>query len=259
MSALNNIFDIKHHSASTINSFIGYRHEWYLKKIRGVAFPGNHHMSRGKAVEEGINHYLKNECGVDECVKAALEVWGKEIIALGESFDMRQSIGKCVAAGIDSFRERGYDDGGTSMQDKISVVLPGCELPTIGYLDYLRQDRIVDNKCVSKTPTLNKVTKRYKHKQDYIIQGAIYKLATGLDPYFHYIIPLKDSVNIVEEGITEEDYDWGIKLAAKAAQAIERIIANPIDGDLFEAMMFPNVDAIYEGAQLNITLKEFDL
>ncbi len=259
MSALNNIFDIKHHSPSTINSFIGYRHEWYLRKIRGVSFPGNHHMARGKAVEEGINHYLKHECGVDEAVKAALELWGNEIMTLGDNFDMRQSIGKCVAAGIDSFREKGYDDGGTSMQDKISVTLPGCDLPTIGYLDYKRTDRIVDNKCVSKTPTQNKATGRYKHKQDYILQGAVYKLATGLDPYFHYIIPLKGEIKVVEEGITDEEFDWGIKLATKGAQAIERILANPIDGDLFQAMMFPNVDAIYEGAQLNITLKEFGL
>ncbi len=164
MHPLNNLFGIKHHSPSTLNSFIGYRHEWYLKKIRGVNFPGNHHITRGTAVEAGINHYLSGDNSLEECIKAALGVWGEACIALGENFDMRQSIGPCVKAGIESFSQRNYDDGNTKLQNSISIVLDGCEMPTIGYLDYLRPDRLIDNKCVSKTPTFDKFKKTYKQK-----------------------------------------------------------------------------------------------
>lgn len=259
--ATENLFDIKHHSPSTLSNFIERRYEWYLKKIRGISFPGSHPMARGKAVEEGINHYLRagDSVTITECVQAGIDEWAKEILSLGENFDMRQSIGPCIVAGIESFRQRGYDDGQTQLQEKISIVLDGCSLPTIGYLDYLRKDRVIDNKCVSKTPTFDKVTNLYKQKQGYVIQAAVYEAATGRPPFFHYVIPLKTEVKIVEARFSNEELDWGLKLATKAAQAIETIISNPIDGALFEAMVFPNPDQLYEGAQQSIVLKEFKL
>lgn len=259
-TAVDNLFEIKHHSPSSISSFIEYKHQWYLQKIRKVKFPGSHPMARGKAVEEGLNYFLANDdASLEDCIKAGLKLWGEEIMALGENFDFRQSLGKCISKAIDSFKERGYDDGKTEMQNKINITFEGCDLPTIGFLDYLRPDRLIDNKCVSKTPSLDKATGLYKQKQGYIIQAAVYEKATGMEPFFHYVIPQKDDVKIVEARFSKEDLTWGLKYATKAAQAIEKILANPVDGELMQAFMFPNMDAIFNGTDMNIVMNEYGL
>ena len=255
---MKNIFDIDHHSASTINSFIEYRTKWYLNKIRGIKMPFSHAAARGTACEHGMNHYLTVSKNIDECVSEALKKYTESSLGLADNFDIRQSIGRCVSAGIESFKKRGYDDGNTTLQNSISVFLDGCSLPTTGYLDYLRPDRVIDNKCVAKTPTMTKDKKHYQHKQAYIIQGAIYWKATGLKPYFHYVIPLKDEVKVVEEVVSNDDLEWGLKYATKAAQTLEKIYENPISGDLMEAFFFPNADALF-GDEIGKILSEFGL
>ena len=255
---MENIFGIKHHSASSINSFIEYRSKWYINKIKGIKLPFGHAAARGTACEHGMNHFLSVSKNIDECVSEALKKFTSETMGLSDNFDIRQSIGRCVSAGIESFKQRGYDDDETRLQEKISITLDGCSLPTIGYLDYLRPDRVIDNKCVSKTPSMTKDKKRHVHKQAYVLQGAIYWAATGLKPYFHYVIPLKDEVKIVEAVVTDDDLEWGIKYATKAAQMMERIYENPIDGSLMDAFFLPNADALF-GDEIGTILSEFDL
>lgn len=259
-TAIDNIFDIKHHSPSTVNSFIEYRHQWYIQKIKGIRFPGSHAMARGKAVEQGINHYLENDSPtIEECIAAGIKLWSEEIIALGDDFDIRQTLGPSIKAAIKHFSEKGYDDGNTKTQQEIRVTLPGCELPFKGYMDFLRPDILLDTKCVGRTPTWDKSNQCYKQKQGYTLQAAIYQKATGLNPVFIYIIPLKEGVKVIEAPFLQSELDWGLKLASKAAQAIEQIISNPLDGDLMQAFMFPNPDAIYGGESLNLTLSQFGL
>lgn len=260
MSVIDNIYDIKHHSPSTCNSFIEYRHQWFLQKIRGLRLPGSHPMARGKAVEEGINFYLKNE-GAEfvDCIKAGIELWDKEIIALGDNLEFRQSLGPCIKEGIKFFQSKGYDDGMTVTQAEIKVTLGKCKLPFKGFLDFLRPEILLDTKCVGKTPSMDKATGLYKQKQGYCLQAAVYQAATGLDPCFIYIIPLAKEIKVIEAPFSQSDLDWGLNLATRAAEAIETIISTPIEGSLFQALMFPNPDAIYGQDNLNIVLGEFGL
>lgn len=231
---------LKRHSASAINSFLGYRSAWYLNKICGIRVPVGGAAHRGTAIEAGINHYIENDdISIEDCIKHALEVFEKESLGCTPDFDMRQSVGPCVIAGIKSFEDRGYLLDPPTLQAEINTMLPGCNVNLYGKLDYLFNDRVVDNKVVSKTPK--------SLKQDYVVQGAIYRFATKLPVYFHFIVPQKTGIKIVEIKLTDEEYKKGLELASLAAQSIETIFENlpSMDGELLKALFFSSPEKLW--------------
>lgn len=246
--------ELKHHSASSINSFIEYRPDWFLARIRGIYSKAGVAASRGTAVEAGINHYIEQEKGdVKECIKHALEVYTKDSIGSPENFDIRQSIGPCVIAGVQSFEDRGYIVNPPKLQAEINCKLPGCKKGVYGKLDYLFDDSVVDNKVTAKTPSAL--------KQGYVLQGAIYRFATDLPVRFHFIIPQKTGVKIKEIELTDDDYAFGLELATKAAQNIELIFdrISEFDGSLLEALFFTNPSAVWDYTTKQLHSEQFGI
>ena len=246
--------ELKRHSPSSLSSFIEYRSSWFIQRIRGEYNKAGVFAARGTAVEAGMNHYIENDVKIEDCIKHALGVYTQESIGQPDNFDVRQSIAPCVKAGIQSFEELGYLIDPPVLQAEINCSLEGCRKGVYGKLDYLFEGKkIVDNKVVSKTPS--------SLKQGYILQGAIYRYATGLPIDFHFVVPLKTGVKIKIITLTDEEYEYGLRLATRAAQCVETIFDNldHMDGDLLEALFFTNPCSVFDYSEKAVHSKHFGI
>ena len=230
---------LPHLSASTINSFIEYRHQFFASKVEKLPFVTNVNMARGKAVEHGINVMLN---GRDEqtAQTGALNVWQKEIKGIGldpRTVEFQATLAEGVRTGGEYYRK--VDERAPTQQQKIEITLDGCKLPIIGYLDYLYNEFVRDCKITGKTPS--------KLRQSYIIQGAIYKKAMDLPVWFDFGIPLKGGWKWKPIPLTDEEYEFGLSYAIAAAKNIEAL-QNSIDpSEVMElCLAFPNLDAIWD-------------
>lgn len=250
--------ELKHHSASTINSFLTNRAQWYRNKIIGDKFQGSEHTARGTAVEAGINHWLSGDTDATvESVKHAISIWDKEIgyfdpkLDPDKELEFKQTLAPLVNAGIKSVKERYSEKYNRELvqQYKIAVDVPGCQFPALGYLDWIIPDTLViDNKVTGKTPS--------KLSQNYIVQGAVYVKATKLPVEFHFEVALKTPKCVVIR-ITEEEVEYGWKLFCRACRAIEAIFAAPLDGELMENLFLANPDSFYNQKDINKALEDF--
>jgi hypothetical protein len=246
--------ELKRHSASQLNSFIEYRSSWYLQRIKGIRTNVGVHAFRGTAVEAGINYFIENDDATKEsAIKHALSVYSDEAGVQTNDFAIRQSIAPCVIAGIESFEDKGYFLNPPELQSEINIRLPGCKIDLYGKLDYKFADKVVDNKVTSKTPK--------SLKQGYILQGAVYKKATGLPVVFHFIVPLKTSTKVVEIELSDDDYAYGMELATTAAQHIERIYdsLDGIDGRLLDALFFTNPSSLFNWDEKSLHSEQFNI
>jgi len=240
--------ELKHHSASSINKFVSQRALWYLEKLKKIPFKGNQNTARGKAVEEGMNKHFEgyNE---QECIRHACQVFTENTIGMIVVPTFRATIAPMVKEGIKSITSS--FEGTPAMQGKIHLDLPSVQRPIIGYLDYDYDKMIVDNKVSGKTP--NELSLNYK------IQGAIYKEATGKDVYFHYVIPLKESVKTKIIKLSDAEYKQGILFATKAAEAIEKVIDSCVDYDTMMAFCFPNPGSMFGGEEEALVMKHWEV
>lgn len=245
------MLELKNISASQINEFITNRSMWFAKKFRGLKTPMNLPMARGRAVEAGINYFVSNDkSDITAAVKAAMDEYDKASSGLVDDLTFRQSIGPTTTKMISHFNSICETlKSKPRIQEKIEIYLDGCSIPLTGYLDYIWDARCVrDCKVTGKTPS--ELTDAYK------IQGAIYRHVTKLPVVFTFGI-CKKEFDIKEIKLSEDDFMWGLKIATKAAQAIEKIVSTPIDGELIEAFLFPNTDAGYSKEDVNLILKEY--
>lgn len=242
---MSEFLELHHLSASNINKFITNRAAWFASYFLKMPFNGNIHTIRGQAVETGIIHYVLNG-DLTAAIGAGVKDWEEKIVGIEDNIDFKQSIGPLIKVAIEGTDdEAGYKElisqfgkptVSEKQQEKISIVLDGCSIPVIGYLDFPFKKRIVDNKVSGKSPSCL--------SQDYIVQGSIYRKATGLPVFFFFEVANKKPVIKVFK-LSDEEYEFGISLATKAAQAIERILANPIDGDLMRAFLFADPSGGY--------------
>ncbi len=231
---------LKRHSASQLNSFLEYRADWFLSRIRGIKTSVGPHAWRGTAVEAGLNKFIEEDTTKEECIKHALAVYTQESLGSTDNFEIRQSIGPAVIAAIDSFDDKGYLLDPPVMQEEITCILPGCKKELYGKLDYSFGKFIVDNKVVGKKPS--------SLKQGYVLQGAVYRFATGKPVKFHFEVPQKKGVQVVEITLSDEEYEYGLKLASKAAKCIEVIYdrLEEMDGELLEAIFMTNPTSLFD-------------
>lgn len=253
-----------HLSPSHINSFIAYRQSWFISYGLNQRGPGNPNMYRGTSVEEGVNWFIakrtpadwgSNSIDPDLVTNAVKKAQATFAMKCAESNDdpnwMMQSIEDCTRAAIDHFAGI-WGSNIPISQKKINTVLDGVKIPVIGYLDYTLPNVIQDLKVSGTTPTKIKGTDgEYHLKQDYIIQGSIYRWSEGLPVEFHYMIPLKGGVKAVVVPLTDRDYEWGLQYATMAAQKIELVfntLSKPFEfqdkddlGEVFAAMAFPSL------------------
>lgn len=247
MLQLNNL------SASSINEFITNRSMWFAKKFQGLKTPGSLPMARGRAVESGINYFLSQDNpDITKSIEAAMAEYNKSTELLEDDISFRQTIAPLVVLGTNHFFSVSEALKSKPIQQhKLEFSIGSNILPIIGYLDYIWPSRCIrDCKVTGKKPS--------GLMDSYKIQGALYKYATNLPVVFTFIIATKEP-SVLEIKLSEEDYKWGISVAKKAAEAIQTILDNPIDGRLVEAFMFPNTDAGYSKDDVNLILNHYHI
>jgi hypothetical protein len=252
----NQIPILKHHSASSVSSFIENRAQWYRSKIVGDGFKGSKHTCRGTAVEAGINFWLAGD--VDEtgnAIKHALAVWDKETefveMSDRDRFDFKQSIGPLVNIGISSVQANYIEKLKClpMQQANIQLDIPGCQFHAIGYLDWLfPQKLVVDNKVTGTSPS--------KIKQGYLIQAAVYNKATGLPVEFHFEVANKTPKAVILRP-TDEELAYGWMLFCRGAKAIEFVFNNIQDKDFMDNFFLGNPEASYTPEERLDVLKNF--
>ena len=233
----NNIH-IPHLSASTINSFIGSRYGFYQSKVKGAPFQGNQYTARGTAVEHAVNCWL--ETGNQDGIAVALKKFDEEVARAGLSRmaveDERETIPGLVELALNFYGEV-FAKNKAITQHKIDVQLDGISRKVVGYLDFYQFELAVrDSKVVSKTPS--------KLSQAYVLQGALYRKATGLPVTFDFFIPNKKPV---QKSITlsDDEYIFGLSYLTRAAQVIEEIESCESPSRLMELMSFPDLSSMY--------------
>ncbi len=230
---------IPHLSASTINSFINSRFGFYQAKVLGTPFQGNEYTSRGTAVEHAVNTWIENP-GHGDFIGAALTKFDEEIKKAGLSKiaaeDVRETIPGLVELALNVYMVE-FSEHKAVTQRKIETELDGVTRKILGYLDFFQMGVAVrDSKVVSRTPS--------KLSQAYVIQGSLYKKATGLPVVFDFFVPNKKPVH-KPIALSDDEAIFGLSYLTAAAKVIEEIEVCESPKRMMELMSFPNLDDFY--------------
>lgn len=236
-----NQIHIPHLSASTINSFITSRYQFYQNKVKQTPFKGNEHTCRGKAVEHAVNVMIEqNVTDIAALIEEAIECFDKECRESGVSAiqaeDHRDSIPGLVKVAINHYTPI-FAEVAAKTQHKIEVQLDGVTRTLVGYLDFFQPTKAVrDSKLSSKTPS--------SLSQSYIIQGALYRKATGLPVFFDFFIPNKTPVakSIM---LNDDEYLFGLSYLTAAAKVLEELATCDNPRRILELMSFPDLSAMF--------------
>jgi hypothetical protein len=212
-------FGIKHLSASSLRT---YREEpalWvlqYLHRIRDEGGPG---AWRGTAVEAGLNHYL---LGQPEYATKAMHVSFEER-ASGVADDQIHKEREALPMFLSQAREALKDKPPLQPKDqqfKITLELPGIEVPLIGYVDYLWDDHGVDLKTTWRMPS--------EPQPAHVEQMSCYMRATGRPFHLCYVTPKKWSLHEVSKDMADEAFERVLR-GARAIRSFLSRVESPDD------------------------------
>lgn len=210
-----NVFErhgITHLSPSSLRT---YREEpalWvlkYLHRVKDEVGPG---AWRGTAVEAGLNHYL---LGQPEFATKAMHVAFEEKAA-GVADDKIHKEREALPMFLAQAREALKDKPPLTPKDqqhKISIDLPGIEVPLIGYVDYLWPDHGVDLKTTMRMPS--------EPSAAHVEQMACYMRATGRPFHLCYVTPKKWAMHEVSPAMADE----AMENVMRGARAIRQLLS----------------------------------
>jgi len=174
---------IKHLSPSSLRLYREEPAAWVVRYLMGVKDEMGPAAWRGRAVEAGCDRLLFQEgegpahdAMHDEFEKAAMGVADDK--AVKERADLIQYLCQCMLA----FREKAWPVPMTR-QTKISIEVPGVEVPLIGFADWTWTDFGVDLKTTQRMPSVAQPA--------HVEQVACYMEATGKPFSLLYVTPKK--------------------------------------------------------------------
>lgn len=233
---------IPHLSASTINSFITNRTQFYASKVLRQPFQGNRYTARGTAVEHAVNVWLENHDHPNP-IQAALDKFDEEIKSAGLSSldpdvsEVRDSIPGLAGLAL-QFYQGQFSQVKPVPQTKETCKVDGVNREFLMYFDFLVPNNCVrDCKCVSKTPS--------KLSQSYILQGSLYRHATGLkNVVFDFFVANKKPVQ-KSIALTDDEFVHGMSYLTRAAQVLEEMEECVSPSRVMELMSFPDLSSFY--------------
>lgn len=238
-----------HLSASTINAFITSRFDFYERKVRKAPFTPNFWMARGTAVEHAINEILDENIEPEEASDCAMEKYLQELEGwlklpddkkdTKKEEEVRAAIPGLVECAYQHFDATGLFDPfhKAETQKKLTMNLNGVEREILMFLDFFVDGlQVRDCKVSNKKPS--------KLSQGYIIQGSLYRKATGLPVVFDFIVSNKTPI-AHQIALTDEDYSFGLNYARVAAQLLEELEECKDPKRVMEIMSFPDLSAMW--------------
>lgn len=191
---------IKHLSASSLRLYRDQPAAWVCRYLMGIKDDAGPGAWRGTAVEAGLDHYL---FGQPELATKAMHIAFEERAAGVADDDVakeREALPMFLAQARAATEKHPTP---LTKQSKISIDIPGVEVPVIGFVDYRWDKSGLDLKTTWRMPS----TPNAAHVE----QMAIYAKATGLPFSLLYVTPKKWSIHEVTP--------------AMAAEAMERVHA----------------------------------
>jgi hypothetical protein len=224
---------IGHLSYSQASMFIADPARWLVSYVYKHREPSNAAMERGKAVEGGIESYLKDEfLGVEEACDQAIKLFnrGTMLISTKEAREKElANIPGMVAQGIEAVKPFGTP---VTYQEKIEVMFDDVPVPVIGYIDWTYDGLIVDLKTTSRMPSAMSAPHRK--------QGALYRKAKGnYAVKFVYVTPKKSAVYELDKD--EQD----LKELHRAFMCMGKLLGISNDPAELAGFLCPNYDSFY--------------
>lgn len=241
---------IDHISPSSVNKWIGDSGAWYLNYIMKVKSSGPA-MWRGTAVENGLVYgYIYRDRSIEDCVNVSMESFTSDA-KKNESITPNESIESIederilamdqVAAVIEEFRTL-FPVEQFELQKKVETDI-GIEVPMIGYIDIITNDRILDIKSVKAMPSSYETV-----KAAHIRQMAFYSYVTGLPASIVYVArppKTKSHTGIKVFDIPPKDVERHMVEIILAARAIRRFLMNTKSEEEMSELIIPNFDSFY--------------
>lgn len=174
---------LSHFSPSSINMFLRCPAQWYFRYIEGLIQPPAAVMVLGRSVDKALdsNYVFKMKEKVDKKLEEVLDVysttWEKEKEDVAWQKDEKPGDIKDNGIRVTTkyHTERAPNINPVESQRKISITLPMCPLPVIGYIDLLNEGNIIiDNKVKGISPSKNKAGVM-QPSNDEIVQMTIYE------------------------------------------------------------------------------------
>jgi hypothetical protein len=208
-----NVFEkhgITHLSQSSLGLYRDQPAAWvcrYLMGIKDEAGPG---AWRGTAVEAGLDHHL---FGQHELAQKAMYLAFEERAAGVADDDVakeRTALPQFLAQARLATEKHPVP---LTKQSKISIDLPGIEVPVIGFVDYRWDKSGLDLKTTWRMPS--------EPQPAHVEQMAIYAKATGLPFSLLYVTPKKWSIHEVTTAMAEE----AMERVCTGARAIRHMLS----------------------------------
>lgn len=229
---------LPHFSPSTVNSFITSRYSFYKSKVERTPFTGNQYTARGTAVEHGVNVWIENPA-LDPLI-AAMGKFDEELQKSSVSRATAKEVQDSIPGLLDlalGFYKKEFSHHQAVTQTKVEVKLDGVSRTMLGYLDFIQNGFAVrDCKVTSKTPSYL--------SQSYILQGAMYQLATGLPVFFDFFVPNKKPSHKAIM-LTEQQFKFGISYLTRACQVLEELNKCSNPKRIIYLMSFPDLSSLY--------------
>lgn len=206
---------ITHLSASSLRLYREQPALWCLKYLGGVKDEAGPAAWRGQAVEAGLDRLL----------------WGYDLpMASAEMKRRWDELAQGVAddAALKAFADLGgfLEQAQTALkgrptpltkQSKITVNLPGIEVPIIGYVDYRWPDYGLDLKTTMRMPS--------EPNASHVEQVSLYAKATGVPFFLLYVSPKKHAIHEVTAAMGEA----AMKRVHRGALAIRHMLEKARD------------------------------
>lgn len=223
--------NIKHLSASSLNTFVAQPAYWTLRYLLGFKDEGNEKMWRGSAVEAGLDKILFGQ--ENEAVQAMLNRFEED--AQGEAEDGVERERNSLPAFLENARTAlEGTDRPVSRQMKIEHWFDGIEVPIVGYTDYEWEDHGLDLKTTHRIP-------RQEIPSYHARQIGFYSMARK-KPFKLLYVSTKDSMMreiSLEEAQKNTIYLEGIARSVKRALSVS---SDPVE---IARLYAPDFDSFY--------------
>lgn len=187
---------IAHLSPSSLRLYRDDPAAWCVRYLCRVKDDGGPGAWRGSAVEAGLDRILFR-AGVETAAKAMRDKWDE--LAMGvvdeKAAKEYELLPDYLAQAQKALAGR---DTPLSLQSKISVSIPGIEVPVIGFIDYRWPDCGLDLKTTLRMPS--------EPNPAHVEQVAVYAKATGVPFSLLYVTPKKWAVYEITAPMVEEAY-----------------------------------------------------
>jgi len=228
---------IDHLSISSLNLFASEPALWVMERLLGRRGPVGAAAHRGTAAEAGIAlGLLDPDLPVADCQAYAVKVFD-ELTALSRDARVekeRTGVPSIVWQGLERLRPRGAP---TATQQEIRVMLPGCPLPWLGYVDLFYADHapgvVVDIKSTLRLPS--------EPSTGHARQVSLYTYNTPYAAKIAYFTPGRSEVYEIGEEAKQQHIADLVNIAGR----LERFLGLSDDPAVLASVVVPDVDSFY--------------